>query len=226
MGRGARARADQPCDRARPKAWPGNWRHSAWHSPRFATACWAPRRKPKMRCIRAVRSFEAFQGQAALRSWLYRIATNVCLSKLEARRRRPPVQPLDLGACASGAALPGEELARREHLRLALATLLRVLPPRPRAVFILRDVFQWSASEVAERLDTSVPAVNSALQRARARLAAVRAGAAEPSQGEPEDPALRLLSSRYLEAFERVDVDALTPGLTPGTGRPMCCGQP
>src|SRR6184192_1776165 len=143
--------------------------------------------------LRAWRGFDRFEGRAALRSWLYRIATNVCLDMLNARERR--ARPMDLGPArdplgAIGGTLPevtwiepvpdslvvgGEgdpaELAvARETIRLAFVAALQHLPPRQRAVLILCEVLRWKASEVAELLETSVASVNSALQRARATL--------------------------------------------------------
>jgi RNA polymerase sigma-70 factor (ECF subfamily) len=125
--------------------------------------------------IRAWRSVERFEGRAPLRAWLYRIATNVCLDMLEARKRR--ARPIDLGRLYErGAddrlapACDPEEVAVHRDFARAVSVALRQLPPRQRAVLILRDVLRWQASEVAELLGTSVAAVNSALQRARATL--------------------------------------------------------
>ena len=146
--------------------------------------------------VRAWRSFDRFEGRAALRSWLYRIATNVCLDMLGSAQRR--ARPMDLGPAGSGHATnPGEPLpdeiwvgpvpdarvlpggsdpanlaVERESIRLAFVAALQHLPPRQRAVLILREVLAWSAQEVADLLDTSVASVNSALQRARATLSA------------------------------------------------------
>jgi RNA polymerase sigma-70 factor (ECF subfamily) len=181
--------------------------------------------------VRAWRGFDRFQGRAALRSWLYRIATNVCLDMLASRQRR--ARPMDLGPAGTadgplgnpleeaawlqpipdGSVLPAggdpAELAvQRDSIRLAFVAALQHLPPRQRAVLILREVLQWQAAEVAELLETSVAAVNSALQRARATLAArnVDAGAAP---GRLDDDQ-RALLARYVDAFERYDMDALT----------------
>jgi len=181
--------------------------------------------------IRAWRGLGRFEGRSALRSWLYRIATNVCLDMLSSRERR--ARPMDLGPAltadnALGAALPEERWIEpipdaravptggdpaaitelRETIRLAFVAALQHLPPRQRAVLILREVLQWQATEVAELLDTSVASVNSALQRARATLATkdLDAGA----KPEPMDEAQRALLDRYVDAFERYDMPALT----------------
>jgi RNA polymerase sigma-70 factor, ECF subfamily len=160
--------------------------------------------------VRAWRSFDTFEGRAALRSWLYRIATNVCLDMLQSRKRR--ALPMDLGPSSpgdvdagprlpeslwlqpmpDGRALrptddPAEMAESRESIRVAFVAALQHLPPRQRAVLILREVLRWKASEVAELLDTSVQSVNSALQRARATLAASDLSG-EPLQ--PEDDTL------------------------------------
>ena len=181
--------------------------------------------------VRAWRSLDRFEGRAALRSWLYRIATNVCLDMLNGRQRR--ARPMDLGPSRSpdgpiGEILPevtwiepvpdgrvvhdgdpADVAASRETIRLAFVAALQHLPPRQRAVLILCEVLNWRASEVAELLDTSVAAVNSALQRARATLEArdLSASDAEPSALDEPD---RELLARYVEAFERYDMEALT----------------
>jgi RNA polymerase sigma-70 factor (ECF subfamily) len=181
--------------------------------------------------LRAWRSLDRFEGRAALRSWLYRIATNVCLDMLGARKRR--ARPMDLGPARDpdgpiggtlpevtwiepipdGLAVPAEgdpaEVAvARETIRLAFVAALQHLPPRQRAVLILCEVLRWKAAEVAELLDTSVASVNSALQRARATLEAsnVSAEGTVPSV----DVADAALLARYVEAFERYDMEALT----------------
>jgi RNA polymerase sigma-70 factor (ECF subfamily) len=181
--------------------------------------------------LRAWRSFDRFEGRAALRSWLYRIATNVCLDMLNGRERR--ARPIDLGPPEAadaplGDALPegkwiepipdahvlpqdgdpAEVTVSRETIRLAFVAALQHLPPRQRAVLILREVLRWKATEVAELLDTTVAAVNSALQRARSALAASDVTATGPSQ--PMDAAQRALLARYVDAFERYDMDSLT----------------
>ena len=180
--------------------------------------------------IRAWRGIEGFEGRAALRSWLYRIATNVCLDMLKGKQRR--ARPIDLSPAgtaetALGVALPeaawiepipdgrvlpedgdpAEVAESKESIRLAFVAALQRLPPRQRAVLILREVLRWKAGEVAELLDTTVVSVNSALQRARASLAAAPASD-EPS--EPVDEEQRALLARYVDAFERYDMDALT----------------
>jgi RNA polymerase sigma-70 factor (ECF subfamily) len=179
--------------------------------------------------LRAWRSYDRFEGRAALKSWLYRIATNVCLTMLESRGRR--ARPMDLGpsGAVDGAlgtlpestwlepmpdarVLPGDgdpaELAlSRETLRLAFVAALQHLPARQRAVLILREVLRWKASEVAELLDTSVASVNSALQRARATLESSNVTAGD--SGAELDAEDRALLERYVAAFEDYDVDAL-----------------
>jgi RNA polymerase sigma-70 factor (ECF subfamily) len=181
--------------------------------------------------LRAWRSFDRFEGRAALRSWLYRIATNVCLDMLKSRERR--ARPMDLGPSRTadaplgdalpeatwiepipnGRVLPAEgdpaELAEsRETIRLAFVAALQHLPPRQRAVLILREVLRWKATEVAELLDTTVASVNSALQRARSALANSDVGATDSSP--PMDDEQRKLVARYVDAFERYDMDSLT----------------
>jgi RNA polymerase sigma-70 factor (ECF subfamily) len=176
--------------------------------------------------IRAWRALDRFEGRAALRSWLYRIATNVCLDMLSGRERRP--RPMDLGPAGEpivenlatpevswlepvpdGLVVPEGDPAdvavARETIRLAFVAALQHLPPRQRAVLILCEVLRWKASEVAELLETSVASVNSALQRARATL---DAGVAEPSASLGEDD--RALLDRYVAAFEAYDIEALT----------------
>lgn len=179
--------------------------------------------------LRAWRNIDRFEGRAALKSWLYRIATNVCLTMLEARGRR--ARPMDLGPAGTvdgslatlpeatwiepipdSRVLPADgdpaELAiSRETLRLAFVAALAHLPARQRAVLILREVLRWQASEVAELLDTSVASVNSALQRARSTLAARDVAVSDPSP--PMDEADRALLARYVDAFESFDIDAL-----------------
>jgi RNA polymerase sigma-70 factor (ECF subfamily) len=179
--------------------------------------------------LRAWRSSDRFEGRSSVRSWLYRIATNVCLDMLRGRRRR--ARPMDLGPSrppeepflgpmlsedrwvspiADARVVPGdgdpaEIAAARESIRLAFITALQHLPARQRAALILCEVLRWQAAEVAELLDTSVAAVNSALQRARGTLATL----------QPEERAVAMdgdgsgLLERYVDAFERYDVPAL-----------------
>jgi RNA polymerase sigma-70 factor (ECF subfamily) len=180
--------------------------------------------------VRAWRAYDRFEGRSSLRSWLYRIATNVCLDMLDEPQRR--ARPMDLGPASSAdtplpAPLPDEtwiepipdgrvvpadadpaELAvAKETIRLAFLAALQHLPPKQRAVLILRDVLRWRASEAAELLGTSVAAVNSALQRARATLEDRHPIDAQPYL--PEDETQRDLLMRYVDAFERYDMDAL-----------------
>jgi RNA polymerase sigma-70 factor (ECF subfamily) len=181
--------------------------------------------------IKAWRGFERFEGRAALRSWLYRIATNVCLDMLSGRERR--ARPMDLGPAREPVesnlntlpevtwiepvpdglvvppdADPAEVAVSRETIRLAFVAALQHLPPRQRAVLILCEVLRWKATEVAELLETSVASVNSALQRARSTLDASDLSAADTSPSVDEADAELL--ARYVEAFERYDMDALT----------------
>jgi RNA polymerase sigma-70 factor, ECF subfamily len=169
--------------------------------------------------LRAWRSLDRFEGRSSLRSWLYRIATNVCLDQLDGKERR--ARPMDLGP--AGAPVienlrtpevpwlqplptdPAEETEARETVRLAFVAALQHLPPRQRAVLILCEVLRWQASEVAELLETSTASVNSALQRARATLEQVDASP-DTVAGEPD----RELLERYVKAFEDYDLDALT----------------
>jgi len=177
--------------------------------------------------IRAWRAYDRFEGRSALRSWLYRIATNVCLDMLAGRERR--ARPMDLGPSRDplgpiGGILPevtwiepipdtsvapegdpADVVASRETIRLAFVAALQHLPPRQRAVLILAEVLRWKASEVAELLDTTVASVNSALQRARATLD--EANVAAPGKLDDEN---QELLARYVEAFEAYDMDALT----------------
>jgi RNA polymerase sigma-70 factor (ECF subfamily) len=176
--------------------------------------------------LRGWRGYEAFEERAALRTWLYRIATTACLRALQNRARR--VLPAGLGAAsldpgvdvdASKAGYPWLEpipdtftpeaaVTAKQSIRLAIVTALQELPARQRAVLILRDVVQFSAAEVAELLETTPAAVNSALQRARAHLAEV--APTDDDVTEPEDRELLSLVERYCAAFENGDVAALT----------------
>ncbi len=179
--------------------------------------------------IRAWRAYDSFEGRSALRSWLYRIATNVCYDMLESRKRR--ARPMDLGPAGEPIvenlrtpdqlwiepmpdALvvpdgdPAAIVGARESVRLAFVAALQQLPARQRAVLILCEVLRWKAAEVAELLETSVASVNSALQRARATL---EASDATPSTTSPSvDAASEELLQRYVTAFEQYDMDALT----------------
>jgi RNA polymerase sigma-70 factor, ECF subfamily len=181
--------------------------------------------------IKAWRNLDRFEGRAALRSWLYRIATNTCLDMLSSRERR--ARPMDLGPAqepvesnlntlpevtwvepvpdelvVSAGGDPAELAQTRETIRLAFVAALQHLPPRQRAVLLLCEVLRWQASEVAELLETSVASVNSALQRARATLEAVQLKASEtPASVEQAD---QELLARYVQAFEQYDMTALT----------------
>jgi RNA polymerase sigma-70 factor (ECF subfamily) len=159
--------------------------------------------------LRAWRKLNGYEPRAPFASWLYRIATNACLDELERRPRRPqPVQPypdLPLGDADAPTYDPAARYALREGLELGLLTAIQQLPGRQRAVLILRDVLGWTSPEVAELLETSVAAVNSTLQRARA---AVEENL--PTSGPaPAEEAERDLLHRYVDAFEHDDVDGL-----------------
>jgi RNA polymerase sigma-70 factor, ECF subfamily len=179
--------------------------------------------------VRAWRGLDRFEGRSALRSWVYRIATNVCLDMLRRPQRR--ARPMDLGPSSTAEANlgpitpentwvqpipdakvlpadvsdPAELAASRESIRLAFVAALQHLPPRQRAVLILREVLRWQASEVAELLETSVASVNSALQRARATLADRDVDASPQSVDDEQQELL----ARYVDAFERYDIDSL-----------------
>jgi RNA polymerase sigma-70 factor (ECF subfamily) len=180
--------------------------------------------------IRAWRGLGRFEGRSKFRSWLYRIATNVCLDMRGASQRR--ARPVDLSAAGTtdqglGPPLseatwiepvpddraiaaggdPADVAVARESIRLAFVAALQHLPPRQRAVLILREVLRWKADEVAELLDTSVASVNSALQRARATLASRDVTVRST---DPLDDDQRALLARYVAAFEQYDMDALT----------------
>lgn len=165
--------------------------------------------------LRGWRGYPAFEERAALRTWLYRIATTACLRALENRARRAlPVDVTDdtadhewLEPIPDSYLSPEEAIATRQSVRLAVMTALQELPPRQRAVLILRDVVQFSAAEVAELLETTPAAINSSLQRARARLAEIAPD--EDEAAEPDDAALRELVDRYCAAFENADMAAL-----------------
>jgi RNA polymerase sigma-70 factor, ECF subfamily len=169
--------------------------------------------------LRAWRSLDRFEGRSALKSWLYRIATNVCFDALAGRERR--ARPMDLGPAQEPlfenlAELPEvtwitplptpDELAeQRETLRLAFVAALQHLPPKQRAALVLCEVLKWQASEAAELLETSVASINSALQRARATLAT-----ADTKAPAELDDDTRALLERYVSAFEAYDIDRLT----------------
>ncbi len=177
--------------------------------------------------LKAWRSLARFEGRASLRTWLYRIATNVCFDVLSTRSRRvhpleegPPgtvddhlvererthwLEPIPDVMAVPAAGDPGEIAILRESIRLAFVAALQHLAPRQRAALLLTEVLGWSAAKTAEALGTTVAAVNSALQRARATLAARDPN---PEPAELTDAQSRLLAS-YVEAFERYDVDAL-----------------
>ena len=183
--------------------------------------------------IRAWKNVDRFEGRSALRSWVYRIATNVCLDMLRGRQRRALamdlgpssaperfrgemrpesawVTPIPDGDVLPDTADPAELAAARETIRLAFVTALQHLPPRQRAVLLLREVLKWQATEVAELLDTSVASVNSALQRARATLAERAVDIdASPASTVPETEEHQQLLERYVDAFERYDIPAL-----------------
>ncbi|HEX2383257.1 MAG TPA: sigma-70 family RNA polymerase sigma factor [Acidimicrobiales bacterium] len=179
--------------------------------------------------VRAWRSVDSFEGRSSVRSWLYRIATNVCLDMLRSRQRR--ALAMDLGPSSTADSFlgttkpesawvtpipdarvvpedsdPAEVAASRESIRLAFVTALQHLPARQRAVLILREVLRWQATEVAELLDTSVASVNSALQRARATLATREN---RTPDADVIDPRQQELLARYVDAFERYDVASL-----------------
>ena len=181
--------------------------------------------------VRAWRAFDRFEGRSALRSWLYRIATNVCLDMLNGRKRR--ARPMDLGPASPASETlspplpevtwlepmpdhrvavagsdPADVAESRASIRLAFVAALQHLPPRQRAVLILRDVLRWRATEVAELLDTSIASVNSALQRARATL--TESDLTESDPVAPMDDAQQALLARYVDAFQRYDMDSLT----------------
>ncbi|MFI2372932.1 sigma-70 family RNA polymerase sigma factor [Streptomyces sp. NPDC018833] len=181
--------------------------------------------------VRAWRNIEKFEGRSSLRSWLYRIATNVCLDMLNAgnRRARPmdltdptPVaqaqlnarpeitwlEPVPDGRVLPSVVDPAETAVERETIRLAFVAALQLLPPKQRAVLILREVLAWKASEVAELLDTTVASVNSALQRARATLAEQKPTTSDAA--DPLDEEQQKLLDRYVAAFEGYDMKALT----------------
>ena len=176
--------------------------------------------------LRAWRSYDGFEGRSSVRTWLYRIATNVCLTNLEGKDRRP--LPTGLG---TEDARPGDELvkdteiawlepvpdtavmvAERDSIRLAFIAALQYLPARQRAVLILRDVLRWKAAEVAEAMDTTTAAVNSALQRAHAILAEKEL--TEETVTRDLDQRQEALLEKYVAAFWRKDIDQIVSMLT------------
>lgn len=179
--------------------------------------------------LRAWKSYQGFQGRSSVRTWLYRIATNTCLTSLEGRARRP--LPSGLGTPSSS---PTEEIAEhhevpwleplpdggddptdpsqivstRESVRLAFVAALQHLSPRQRAVLVMREVLQWKASEVGEAIGASTAAVNSLLQRARAQLETI--GPSEDDKIEPpESPQAQAMLDKYMKAFEAYDIEKL-----------------
>jgi RNA polymerase sigma-70 factor, ECF subfamily len=177
--------------------------------------------------VRAWKGMDSYEGRAALRTWLYRIATNVCVDMLRGSQRR--ARPMDLGPSSSadavvGAGLPestwvlpipdsrvlpaggdpAEVAELRDSIRLAFVTALQHLPPRQRAVLVLREVLRWEAAEVAQLLETTVASVNSALQRARATLASVRESSTPVIEADQ-----RALLDSYVAAFEAYDMTRL-----------------
>ncbi len=168
--------------------------------------------------VRAWKAIDRFEGRSALRSWLYRIATNVCLDMLEARKRR--ARPMDFGPAVEPIVEnlnipsevtwlepirdPADLVVEHDTIRLAFVAALQHLPPRQRAVLILCEVLRWQATEVAALLETSVASVNSALQRARATIEATEIPAIDTGEVDRE------LLERYVAAFEAYDFDALT----------------
>jgi RNA polymerase sigma-70 factor (ECF subfamily) len=180
--------------------------------------------------LRAWRAYDGFEGRSSLRTWLYRIATTACLTALDSRTRRPLptglgapsteasaplvqdtevlwLEPMPDALTGAGADDPASIVTSRESIRLALIAALQHLPPRQRAVLILRDVLRWKAAEVAEAVGTSTAAVNSILQRARAQLSEVSPSLDDPV--EPLSPEQRAQLDRYVAAFENYDVDSL-----------------
>jgi RNA polymerase sigma-70 factor (ECF subfamily) len=179
--------------------------------------------------LRAWRSFGGFEGRSSVRTWLYRIATNACLTALERRGRRPLpsglggpsedpgmplaaadgpwLQPVPDALLAADGDDPARAVAARAGIRLALVAAQQYLPARQRAMLILRDVLGWPAAQVAELLGTTTTAVNSGLRRARAQLA--RTLPAEDETTEPNDPVRRAILDRFTTAFEDGDADAL-----------------
>jgi RNA polymerase sigma-70 factor (ECF subfamily) len=186
--------------------------------------------------LQAWRGYGGFEGRSSLRTWLYRIATRVCLKALEGNDRRPLpsglggpsddpeetlrprlpevpwLEPAPDALFGAPPADPAAVIEARQTMRLGFIAALQYLPGRQRAVLILRDVLAWRAGEVADLLGTTTAAVNSVLQRARAQLSQI--APTEDGIAEPTDPAQRALLNRYAAAFENADLDALTGVLT------------
>jgi RNA polymerase sigma-70 factor (ECF subfamily) len=181
--------------------------------------------------LRAWRAYDRFEGRSSVRTWLYRIATNVCLTALEGRDRRP--LPTGLGAPSSDAGQPVEVdgevpwlepvpdslltgdpatlVSDRDTIRLAFVAAIQHLPPRQRAVLILRDVLRWRAAEVAEALESTTASVNSALQRAHATMEKAQLSADTVAEPTPEQ---REMLDRYVQAFWEKDIAAIVSMLT------------
>ena len=185
--------------------------------------------------LRAWRSYDGFEGRSSVRTWLYRIATNVCLTAIERRGRRPLpsglggpaessevplvaapevpwLQPFADALLAGAREDPAAVTVSRAGIRLAFVAALQYLSARQRAVLILRDVLEWPAAEVADLLGTTTTAVNSALRRARAQLA--QALPAEDELAEPAEPERRAVLDRFAAAIENADASALAELLT------------
>ncbi len=180
--------------------------------------------------LRGWKAYDRFEGKSSVRTWLYRIATNTCLTALEGKQRRPlptglgapsadPLDELDerteipwLEPLPDDATDPAAIVGSRESVRLAFVAALQHLPAKQRAVLVLREVLQWKAQEVADAIGSSTAAVNSLLQRARAQLQEV--SPQEETLLEPEDPMLREQLRQYINAFERYDVDAIAKMFT------------
>ena len=180
--------------------------------------------------LRAWRAYDRFEGRSSVRTWLYRIATNACLTALEGKGRRPLpsglgapsadpsaelverpevpwLEPVPSAMVGASPADPASVVTSRASIRLALITALQYLPSRQRVVLIMRDVLGWRAAEVAELLGITTVAVNSMLQRARAQIGEL--APAEDDVTEPDTPQQRELLERYVAAFEKYDTAAL-----------------
>lgn len=171
--------------------------------------------------LRAWKASATFQGRSSVRTWLYRIATNVCLTNLEGRPRRPLPAGLGTADQMAGDALEENHeiawlepvpdaavvVAERDSIRLAFVAALQHLPARQRAVLILRDVLRWSAAETAEALETTSAAVNSALQRAHAQMS--ERGLTEDTVTDDLTPGQQAMLERYVDAFWRKDIPTI-----------------